>query len=399
MFETAEIKPLEYVPALDGVRGVFCLLIITHHWVMPYLQGPFALLWWILQLFFVLSAYLITKILIYDKNRLSPRHLLKKFYTRRALRIFPLYFLYIFLIGGLLLLAGTTPTGATNHDVIYFKENWGFLLTYTYNFAEIANYFRGVNFIPAPLFSHLWSLSLEEQFYFIFPLIITLMPLKYFKYAVIGLILLAPAIRGIAYHIFANINPDREWLGLIAFRNTIFQMDSLAYGMAIAIFDIEKIKKPLRLFIVILTIWFIYTFTSGYFIMDSGHAASVWSAIKEYLFMTYHYNYIFLFTLSNIMCATFVIALIRNQALAKIFSGKFVVYLGKISYSMYVWHYVGMILTAGILTLFIGDIKKYFGNFFIELGIFIFYMSVVIFISHLSYKYFEMYFVKLKNKV
>ena len=83
-------QPLKYIPAFDGVRGIFCLLIITHHWVMPHLKGPFALLWWILQLFFILSAYLITKILIYDKARLDFKNYIKRFFTRRAYRIFPL---------------------------------------------------------------------------------------------------------------------------------------------------------------------------------------------------------------------------------------------------------------------------------------------------------------------
>src|SRR5690554_6258425 len=398
MPNTTEVKRLKYIPALDGVRGVFCLLIITHHWIMPYLQGPFALLWWILQLFFVLSAYLITKILLYDKSRMGTKDLLKRFYVRRSLRIFPLYYLYTLLIGGLLLLVGTTEVGAANKDVIYFKENWFFLYTYTYNFAEIINYFRGVEYIPAPLFSHLWSLSLEEQFYFVIPLIIAVLPLKYLRIGVVGLILFAPFLRLIAYYVLHSIHPEREWLGLIAFRNTIFQMDSLAYGVAIAIFDVSKIKRAVLWFLSIAAVWLSYTLISGYFIAQSGEAANLWFAIKEYTFMTHHYNYTLLFTIANLMCAFFVITLVNDTIMNKFFSSKLTVFLGKISYGMYVWHYFVMILAAGILHMFFGDLEKFFGNFIVEVGMFSFYVGLLILVSYLSYRYFEVFFVKLKTK-
>lgn len=401
MPNTTEVKRLKYIPALDGVRGIFCLLIITHHWIMPYLQGPFALLWWILQLFFVLSAYLITKVLLYDKSRMGTKDLLKRFYVRRSLRIFPLYYLYTLLIGGLLLLAGTTEMGATNKDVIYFKENWFFLYTYTYNFAEIINYFRGIeieNIIPAPLFSHLWSLSLEEQFYFVIPLIIAVSPMKYLRIGVLSLIIAAPVIRLVAYSVLQSIHPDENWLGLIAFRNTIFQMDSLAYGVAIAIFDVSKIKRAVLWFLLIASVWLSYTLISGYYIAQSGAAVNLWHAIKEYTFMTHHYNYTLLFTIANMMCAFFVITLVNDTAMAKLFSSKLTVFLGKLSYSMYVWHYFVMLIAAGILHMFFGDLEKFFGNFIVEVGMFSFYVGLLILVSYLSYRYFEVFFVKLKTK-
>ncbi len=397
MSDTKKVKPLKYIPALDGVRGVFCLLIITHHWMMPYLQGPFALLWWILQLFFVLSAYLITTILLYDKSRMTMKPMLKRFYVRRSLRIFPLYFFYIALIGAIALLVGTTEAGATNKDVVYFKENWFFLFTYTYNFTEIANYFRGVDYIPAALFSHLWSLSLEEQFYLVIPFIIALLPVRYLKISVIGLIVLAPLIRLGAYAALESINPDPKWLGLIAFRNTIFQMDSFAYGAAIALFDVSKIKHSLRWFMLIIVVWLSYTFLSGYFIAQSGEAASLWRAIRSYTFMTYHYNYTLLFTLSNIMCAALVITIVNRTVINKLFDNKVTVFLGKISYGMYVWHYFVMLLLILLLAP-LGGYTRFFGNFFVEIVLFVFFIGLLVLISYLSYRYLEMYFVKLKDK-
>lgn len=392
------IQPLKYFPAFDGVRGLFCIMIISHHWVMPYLQGPFTFMWWLLQVFFMLSAYLITRILLFDKTRMEPGALFKRFYIRRALRIFPLYFLYVFLIGGLLLLAGTTEGGAANKDVIYFKENWGFLFTYTYNFAELANYFRGIDYVPAPLFSHLWSLSLEEQFYFIFPLAIVFMPLKYLRKFILAFIIAAPFVRAITYHTLENINPDHHWLGLISVRNTLFQLDTLAYGMAVAVFDTSKIKHAVKWFLGIFIFWVIYTFVSAHYIVQSGEASSILWAIKEYTFMTYHHNYIFYFTLTNIMCALFVVTVVNNTVMTRLFSNKPAVFLGRISYGIYVWHYFVMILAAGLLHPITGGHQKFIGNFWAEAAMYIFYLVLLVIVAQLSYKFIESYFIRLKDK-
>ncbi|MCO5247480.1 MAG: acyltransferase [Chitinophagales bacterium] len=395
---SVEIKPLKYFPAFDGVRGIFCIMIISHHWVMPYLQGPFTFMWWLLQVFFMMSSYLITRILLYDKTKMETKALFKRFYQRRALRIFPLYFLYVALMGGLLLLAGTTAAGAENRDLIYFKENWGFLFTYTYNFTEIVNHFRGIDYIPTALFSHLWSLSLEEQFYLVIPFAITFLSFKNIKRVVVAFIVLAPLIRFFAYAWLKYINPDAEWLGLIVVRNTIFQMDTLAYGMAVALFDTAKVKRLGEWFLFVFTIWVIYTFVSAHFIVKDGYAPNIHAAIKRYEFMNYHLNYTIYFTLTNFMCGLFVAAVVNRTFITRIFNNKLFIHLGKISYGIYVWHYFALLLAGGLLRPIIGGYQKYIGNFGAELLMYLFYLVVLVIVAEISYKYFESYFIHLKKK-
>jgi peptidoglycan/LPS O-acetylase OafA/YrhL len=391
-------QPLKYIPAFDGIRGIFCLLIITHHWVMPHLKGPFVLLWWLLQVFFMLSAYLITRILVYDKNRMDFKAYAKRFYTRRALRIFPLYFGYIIVIGGLLILAGTSESGSKNKDYLYFVENWKYLFTYTYNFAEIINKFKGLEYVPSALFSHLWSLSLEEQFYMVFPMVIYFSSLETLKRIVVGLIIVGPIVRFIVFQWLYSQYPDSHWLGLVTVRNTIFQLDTLAYGTAIALFDIEKIKHPLRCFLGIFALWLLHAFGSAWWAVQNGLVLTVSYAIQEYTFITYFYNYVIHFTLTNIMCAAFVIAIMKKTVLVRLFESKVACYLGKLSYGIYVYHYFVMLLAAGILHVFVGNHTKFIGNLYVEIGYFLFYILLLIGVAHLSYKYFESYFLKIKEK-
>jgi len=393
------VQPLKYIPAFDGVRGLFCILIISHHWIMPYLQGPFAFLWWLLQVFFMLSAYLITRILLYDKSRMNFKALAKRFYTRRALRIFPLYFAYLIVVGGLLLLAGTSEAGANNPEVIYFKQNWGFLFTYTYNFTELVNHFRGIEFHLPPLFSHLWSLSLEEQFYFIFPLAIFFLSDKHLKRFILAFIIGAPIVRLIAFHYLQHLDPvNTHWQGIVTVRNSFFHIDTLAYGVAVAIFDLDKIKKPVILFGILFVTWLAANLISAHFIVAAGDASNIKAALMEPTFMTYHYNYFFNFTLTNIMCAAFVVTIIKNTAMTKLFVSKPAIYLGKISYGIYIYHLFVMLLTAGLLHAVLGDLSKFRNNLFAELGIYGVYLCLLVLVAHLSYKYFESYFIKLKDK-
>jgi peptidoglycan/LPS O-acetylase OafA/YrhL len=98
------------------------------------------------------------------------------------------------------------------------------------------------------------------------------------------------------------------------------------------------------------------------------------------------------------MCALLVITLVNNTIITKLFTNKPAIFLGRISYGIYVWHYFVMLLAAGILNPIIGSHVKYIGNFWAELAMYSFYLALLILVAHLSYKYFEVYFIKLKSK-
>jgi peptidoglycan/LPS O-acetylase OafA/YrhL len=147
-----------HVPALDGVRGIAVLLVLAFH-AWPH-RAWTAFGWTGVDLFFVLSGFLITGVLVDGRN--TPDRA-RTFYVRRALRIMPLYY------GALLLLLVVLPLVHPPQDAVYAEiagaQAW--LWTYT------SNWFIGLHHPPFFNYvNHFWSLAVEEQFYLLWPFVV-----------------------------------------------------------------------------------------------------------------------------------------------------------------------------------------------------------------------------------
>jgi peptidoglycan/LPS O-acetylase OafA/YrhL len=151
-------------PALDGLRAVAVLLVLYHHAPMLFGRGPGAAggvfhgsrgAWIGVDLFFVLSGFLITSILLAGRGRPGA---LRRFWVRRALRIFPLAYAYL---GALALLAWATNAFPELRDPTAFGWASAYLLN-----VHVAAAGWG-----APALALLWSLAVEEQFYLLWPLL------------------------------------------------------------------------------------------------------------------------------------------------------------------------------------------------------------------------------------
>ena len=195
-----------HMPALDGLRGLAILLVLAHAFdVIQTRGGPghqlgvWLDLGWIgVQLFFVLSGFLITGILLDTQS--SP-HYFRNFWIRRVLRIFPLYY-------GALVVA----------LVLGVREHQAWLWTYTQNYA--APFGR-----ENPAFPHFWSLAVEEQFYLLWPIVVWLIGRR-------GVIALAIALVPVA--IASRVLVRAEWGHDAAYMFTPCRMDALAIGAATA---------------------------------------------------------------------------------------------------------------------------------------------------------------------
>jgi peptidoglycan/LPS O-acetylase OafA/YrhL len=180
-----------HVPALDGLRGVAVLLVLSFH--LAHLDGATggparALLgatrfgWSGVDLFFVLSGFLITGILLDAKG--APGYF-RAFYLRRVLRIFPLYYAYLAVL--FWVVPRVAPPGAV--DVRPGSQAW--LWTYLSNVL----FAREGGFHASPYAGHLWSLAVEEQFYLAWPLVVWVLPRRWLAAAAVALVAGAFALR------------------------------------------------------------------------------------------------------------------------------------------------------------------------------------------------------------
>ncbi|MBA2528118.1 MAG: acyltransferase, partial [Pyrinomonadaceae bacterium] len=204
-----------YKPQLDSLRAFAVLVVLIGHFagVPSAIQG--------VQLFFVLSGFLITSILLDCKSQIegqdaSRGFLLREFYIRRFLRIFPPYYA---LLMGLVLIQLTSGTRTSWGPATSFWQSLGFHATYTSNvwFAFTGRWDPWAT-------SHFWSLAIEEQFYLFWPLIVLWVPRRSLWLAATLLIALGPVSRwlmlahGANKIAFGTLTPAYfDFLGLGAF--------------------------------------------------------------------------------------------------------------------------------------------------------------------------------------
>jgi peptidoglycan/LPS O-acetylase OafA/YrhL len=143
---------LAYRPALDGLRGMAVLAVMLYHFGMPWLQGGFLGV----DLFFVLSGFLITSLLLDEWRRFGTIDL-PRFYARRALRLLPALFVLL----AVLAVLAETVLPETQRPAIWRGIGW--------TLAYAANWQKVFSSEPVGMLGHTWSLSIEEQFYVIWP--------------------------------------------------------------------------------------------------------------------------------------------------------------------------------------------------------------------------------------
>lgn len=229
-----ERKPVRgFIRELDGLRGIAILVVMLHRfWPLTGPLGRYASAgkvgWMGVDLFFVISGFLITGILLDTK---SDAHCLQKFYARRALRILPLYYLYVGAVLAVVPLSQGGPYFETE-----FVRTAGSPLWYLFYLGNVPEAFGRE---PPFLLGHLWSLAIEEQFYLAFPLIALVLDRRRLTAALILAIVLAPALR-----LFTLIAaPDRERIQYLA---APCRMDVIAVGCLLAV--LARRRTPVAIF-------------------------------------------------------------------------------------------------------------------------------------------------------
>jgi peptidoglycan/LPS O-acetylase OafA/YrhL len=195
------------ISALDGIRGIAILMVMLFHFGISaappgFLHDVIGFGWIGVDLFFALSGYLITGVLL-D----SPREkYFSRFYSRRVLRIFPVYYAFLILLFHVLPMTRGRA-----------EEPWYWI--YLANWRDATMQSRNI--------AHFWSLCIEEQFYLFWPLALYFVPRKYLKHLCVAVVVLCPALRLIGLH--------EHWSKYALYRMTPFRMEGLALGSLLAL--------------------------------------------------------------------------------------------------------------------------------------------------------------------
>ncbi|MGN6639397.1 MAG: acyltransferase family protein [Mucilaginibacter sp.] len=353
---------MKYIKGLDTLRAFAVFFVIVAHWgpysfrteplnfifskLMP--SGMFGV-----DLFFVLSGYLITRILLNARNETSDKLcIIKNFYIRRALRIFPIYFLLVFIVAYVL-------------GDIYVRNHLTYFLTYTSNFL----FFKENSF---PLFSHTWSLAVEEQFYIIWPWVIIYSPQKHLlKIILLSVIigLVSSLILNHYYGVFSTI--------LLLPCITAFAIGAL-YAYVQTYTDLKGLITKAFLMLLPIAILTMYLDHFGYKIVTVRGADAI-IAINAIIYAgKKNYNQITNYLLNN----------------------KALVFVGKISYGIYLYHEIipyyyyqfidylhqRIIINNGISKILTSPTSAY-----------LIHLTMLLILSILSFRYIEQAFLRLKR--
>lgn len=307
---------MEYIKGLDGFRGLLVLGIVIFHTLTvfypsntSYFQGGFLAV----ESFFVLSGFLITKLLInINLNYENPFFAFLVFFKRRFLRIFPALIFVILLIYAL----------AYTLNIKYSIEKESvFGATFLYNFYLIFRelpYFQ--KFEEVNFFTHLWSLSIEFQLYLFTGLLFLVFSLTKVRFrwvqAVIFIFLsLVSLFLNYYYFNIENINPDKIYFSTEARSFGFF------IGSVVAIFE-EKIKDRFGEII-------------GYI---TGIASSIALLVSFFTMSVYtDWLYPFGFLIVDIITAVLIVSFLNSSFIRESFN--ILDWFGKRAYSVYLWHY------------------------------------------------------------
>lgn len=366
---------MKYYKSLDGVRGIAVMLVVLMHF------GLLDFGWAGVELFFVLSGFLISSILLKWKEEPIGFYM-KRFYWRRVLRIFPLYF-------GLLILA-TIAFAATGHPTGADKH-LPYLYTYTFNLA-----IPFIEWNQEMSFHYLWSLSFEEQFYLVWPLVVYLLSRKALLRLCLTLVIISPLIRfGMAEYLTAA-RGSQELVGGMVYYFPFGQFDAFAIGGLIAVAPIRDwIRRPGRLLAIAtglllvagaFNLWLLHIRGVDFVRMNSlGYpVGSLWNQ-----FHVWGYSVLY------IMFAALLVFGIHpdvrpGNLLKRFLDHPWLVWIGKVSYGVYLFHWPLYMLLVKFVDF--GD------SIGLRLALLLPYLAVVFLISGLSFRYYESIFLRLKTR-
>ncbi|WP_428390042.1 acyltransferase family protein [Mucisphaera sp.] len=302
---------LKHIPSLDGFRGVACLIVLLAHMTPLYVSGAFGV-----DMFFVLSGFLITGILVSEIDK-TGRIALLKFYVRRFLRLLPaLWLTVIAVLGTLYFVDDLRPE--------YIREA-------IYAVTYISNWIHALGIEDRYFLGHTWSLAIEEQFYIIWPFALLLLTRCKLGHGRNALVLASLALFVAIYRNIPGYDDMRIYRGLDT------HCDGLLLGSALAYFLLTVQAKAPAL--TKLLPWAAYP------------ACLILLTFPIKLGWTHWPTPLFGYAVINMMSCIVIWEIVTHQQgpIARVLSLKPLTYSGKISYGLYLYHWPIVIAARHLL--------------------------------------------------
>ncbi|MGD9972921.1 MAG: acyltransferase family protein [Desulfatirhabdiaceae bacterium] len=311
------------IKALDSVRFYAFLAVFFFHCDYFHFEAGYIGV----IAFFVLSGFLLTPILVDMKSSMPFKRYMISFYGRRMLRIFPLYYLYL-LVAGLIAGVAIFVFNSNRTSVVRLYEQLPYVMTYTYDFYHASALFKH------SLFTHFWSLAVEEQFYLVWPLFVWFCRTDKLKPYLFLIILAGPLIRYVTYAACGWFGSS--WLYhdplVVVYVLPLSHFDAFATGGLLALMPrLEWKHAAWTMTVVALMLGIV----SQYIV--SGDI--LWGDLGYPPLMNGAWKLVWGYSVLNITFGCILRAVKSNAFIRPLFSAPVIQYLGKISYGLYVYHF------------------------------------------------------------
>jgi peptidoglycan/LPS O-acetylase OafA/YrhL len=364
------MKIAAHIPELDGVRGIAILMVVVYHafhfsvspmtgFISRLASYGFAGV----DLFFVLSGFLITGILLNAKGQAG---YFRNFYARRALRIWPLYYLLLLLSFGVVPLLAIVAHLHSDQAALLSGRN---PLVYILLLQNL--WYAGS--VGPTLLTMTWSLAIEEQFYFAWPWLVLLCSRKKLTYILAAILVLSPLVR--LWARLHGVSVDTIYF------LTCFRLDGLSLGALVALYC----KSPF--FSLPRTKWVAVAALAagvpGSLWLLAGHSKVLWPLLYSVL------------ALASTGAVTFAIWCCQSNSLfGSPFRARWLRYVGQVSYCLYLVHQPIYVFLSGKL------VKNHLGTgTSVALSVMVLGFVVSLSIASLSWCLFESQVSKLKSRL
>lgn len=357
----------KYLPALDGIRAIAILFVVISHYGLGHIiPGGFGV-----TLFFYISGLLITKLLLEEFNQTGDIKMLQ-FYMRRFFRLYPALIFFLIIVITFMAFGDCNIKIIDILSVFFYFRNYYINMIYWQELLSHTKVISDFDFLCSRAFNIAWSLAIEEHFYIFYPFVILISLKRNVKLIFIFLIFSIFVV--LMWRIFIL----KQW-GLkdatieIIYHGTDTRFDSIAFGCLSAYFMFFFEKKHNRY------LDSYVTFTFGILII-----------LLTLMYREAFFRSTFRYSLQGVAFMLLIPSIIYNRRflfIKAILENKSLVYIGKLSYSLYLCHWIGVYFAERLV-----GFQNYCLNYFLVA------IPVGLSFTFVSYHIVETRFLKLRKK-